>query len=664
MARGPLNGKKRAAEVRRGDQLIAYTMAGLIVLMATVYALTPAPGDVASHTDPVWLAMAALAGGTVVRIHLTRSSALSRPAAIVLTIFEFSVLIFLIVCFAQRYSQPPAFVLKSPTFVWLFVLISLRALRFDPLEILVAGGAAVLGWLGVLAWTLMDSPTGTMTRDFVAYMTGARILVGAEIEKLIALSVFTASLAMAMNRGESFLRDLSARTHELAKTLRKEKLLIRKLEAETRERIEANARLRDALYKDTLTGAASSAWLDIKISELSNAPSRFHLALVLIDLCQFRQFNDVLGHEHGNNILISSAKLLDSRFANRAQVFRVSSDEFALLIGDAASLTECEAICGELLNLFEAPIGSDGARFSAGINIGAALATNRDEARHLLSNASLALNAAKRRGRQHSQIYSQEQRARAEALSRIELALPGALERDELYLAYQPIVHLQTRRLAGWEALLRWNSAKLGDIAPSDFVPVLEETGRINEIGRRILGQAARDAAAMSGQLGRSDLFVSVNVSAKQLNAPEPLIEAVGTALAGFPNLKLELTESCVANDPDAASEVLARLKHAGAQLAIDDFGTGMSSLAHIHRYPFDTIKLDKTFVGSEQNLLTRGIVQLAHAVRLSTIAEGIESREDMVRLRDMGATYGQGYLWGRAAPVSAWLTGTPAAFE
>ncbi|HRI99191.1 MAG TPA: bifunctional diguanylate cyclase/phosphodiesterase [Hyphomonas sp.] len=639
-------------------------MAGLILLMAIVYSLSPAPGDVASHSDPVWIAMAALAAGTVVRILLTRRSALTRSVALLLTVFEFSVLIFLIVCFAQRYSQPSAFVLKSPTFVWLFVLISLRALRFDPLEILVAGGAAVMGWAVVLAWTLADSPPGTVTRDFVAYMTGSRILIGAEVEKLIALSMFTAALAMAMHRGESFLRDLWTRTHELAKTLRKEKLLIRKLEAETQERVRANTLLRDALYKDSLTGSASSAWLDLQIEERSSLTERASLLLVLIDLCQFRQFNEVLGHNQGNGILISAARLLEADYAGRAQVFRVSSDEFALLFDDEISVSDSEAVCRELLQLFELPLGTGAARFSGGVNIGAALAKNGSEAIHLRSNASLALNAAKRRGRQHSQVYSKDQRARAEALARIELALPDALKRRELFLAYQPIVHLQTRRLAGWEALLRWNSPEFGEVAPSDFIPVLEETGRIDQIGCEILGEAVRDAEAMSRQLGRSDLFVSVNVSAKQLNAPEPLISAVGEAVSRYANLKLELTESCVANDPDSASEVLFRLKRAGALLAIDDFGTGMSSLAHIHRYPFDTIKLDRTFVQSEHGQLTRGIVQLADSIRLSTIAEGIETRAQMTQMRDMGATYGQGFLWGRAAPLSSWLTGSPASFE
>lgn len=649
-------GKARAAEIRRGDQLIAYTMASLVVLMAIVYALTPAPEDVVSHSDPVWFAMAALAAGTVVRVYLTGRSALSRRTALILTIFEFSVLTFLIVCFAQRYSQPAAFVLKSPTFVWLFVLISLRCLRFDPIEILAAGGAAVLGWASVLVWTLMESPTGSVTRDFVAYMSGSRILIGAEIEKLIALSVFTAALAMAMHRGETFLRDLSTRTYELARTLRKEKLLIRKLEVETRERRDANARLRDALYKDALTGLGSAAWLEIQIEEISNASSRSGPLLVQIDLCQFRQFNDVLGHHHGDNILSSAARLLEARFSNRAQVFRVSSDEFALLLDGGIAQIDGDEICRELLDLFDAPLGSGSARFSGGVNIGAALATHRDGAKQLLSDASLALNAAKRRGRQHAQLYSQKQRERAETLTRIELALPKALKHKELFLGYQPIMHLKTRRLAGWEALLRWNSPELGDIAPSDFIPVLEETGRIDDIGCKIVSQAVEDAKTMSRRLGRTDLFVSVNVSAKQLNAPELLIEAVKTAAMGFPNLKLELTESCVANDPESASAVLFELKRAGALLAIDDFGTGMSSLAHIQRYPFDTLKLDKTFIQSEQHLLTRGIVQLAHAIGLSTIAEGIETQEDMIRLTEMGATYGQGYLWGRAAPVSAWL--------
>gem|GEM_PF-1868641 len=646
-------------EIRIGDRSIALVTATLLVLMALVYLMTPAPGDAGSRTlDPVWPAMSALAILSLFRIYMSRQRPLPSWLSYITMAGEFAVLFTLIVCFEAKYDQPPAFVLKSPTVIWLFVLIGLRALRFDPLEVLAAGAMAATGWTGLTLWAVWQSPPSAITHDFVAYMSGPSILVGAEVEKVLAILLFSFSLAIAMRRGQRFMGRVTDYASQLVRLLKKEKRLLAKLRQESEERQQTARQLHDALYTDALTGLPSRQALNDELDQRARQRPFRPLRLVLVDLCSFRRFNDTMGRVAGDALLVRAAQ--DLRGASRPSTFiaRIAADEFAILA--SVHPDELEGADIPSLGSFGRSIDAGSFTFSGGANSGAAWARESRDIPMLMHNASLALNEAKRLGRQRSVDFDKGQRQRAERLAQLESHLHIAIRSRQLWVAYQPIICLSTNLLAGWEALLRWTHPLLGPVPPVDFIPLLEESGLINQVGRRILIVAAEDARRMSLALGRKDLFMSVNVSPFQLNEPSTLVGAVHKARTRFARLKLELTESGVAEDPVRARSVLSQLRDAGVQLSLDDFGTGMSSLAHLQQFEFDYLKIDRAFVQSDEDAFIKGILLLAGALGLTTIAEGIETDADRKRLLELGARYGQGYFWGAATPAAAWIKGAP----
>lgn len=570
-------------EIRIGDRSIALVTAALLVLMTTVYMMTPAPADAGiASMDPVWPAMSALAVLTLLRIHMSRHAPLPAWLSYVTMAGEFSVLFTLIICFEAKYDQPPAFVLKSPTFVWVFVLIGLRALRFDPSEVVAAGAMAASGWTGLTLWVLWQSPDDTITHNFVAYMSGPHILIGAEVEKVLAILLFSASLAIAMRRGQRFMQRVTKYAEQLVRLLNKQKHLLSALRQESDDQRTTAAKLHDALYTDALTGLPSREALNAEL-DLRRSPAHFHpFGLILVDLRDFRRFNDIMGRAAGDALLVKVASELRALPGSPAFIARVAADEFAILAASSPDPSEDVELCKAILNRFASGLDAGSFAFEGGVNIGFARASTHQDTPMLLHNAGLALNEAKRLGRQRWVSYENEQRTRAERLARLEEQLRASLRSDQMWIAYQPIVCIKTGTLAGWEALLRWTHPDLGPVSPEEFIPLLEASGMIHRIGRRVLLVAAEDARRMSAALGRSDLFMSINVSPFQLNEPSMLIGAVRRAGFRFPRLKLELTESGVAEDPVRASAVLSQLKRAGVQLSLDDFGTGMSSLAHL----------------------------------------------------------------------------------
>lgn len=651
-------------EIRIGDRAIALVTAALLVLMTTVYMTTPAPADAGSAgMDPVWPAMSLLAILTLLRLYMSRRARLPAWLSYLTMTGEFSVLFTLIICFEAKYDQPPAFVLKSPTFVWVFVLIGLRALRFDPKEVVAAGVMAASGWAGLTLWVLLQSPEGVITHNFVAYMSGPQVLIGAEVEKILAILVFSASLAIAMRRGERFMRRVAKYADQLVRLLKKQRRLLSALRQESDERRAAAAQLHDALYIDALTGLHSRQSLDVEL-DLRAAPGHFRpFDLILVDLRDFRRFNDIMGRAAGDALLVRVASELQALPGLENFVARIAADEFAILAASDTEASKAADLCKAVLDRFASGLNAGSFAFQGGVNIGFAHALAHQDTPMLLHNAGLALNEAKRLGRQRWVSYENEQRTRAERLARLEEHLRASLRSDQMWVAYQPIVCIKTGTLAGWEALLRWTHPVLGPVSPEEFIPLLEASGMIHRIGRRVLLVAAEDARRMSAALGRSDLFMSVNVSPFQLNEPSILIGAVRRAGSRFPRLKLELTESGVAEDPARAGAVLSQLKRVGVQLSLDDFGTGMSSLAHLQKFAFDNLKIDKAFVRSDQDAFVRGILLLAGSLELVTIAEGIETEEDRDRLDKLGARYGQGYYWGGAVPAKSWTSDVTSGF-
>lgn len=423
------------------------------------------------------------------------------------------------------------------------------------------------------------------------------------------------------------------------------------------ERATLEHRLRQLAFHDPLTGLANRFLFADRVSHAIERGQRTAsgVALLFCDLDDFKTVNDSLGHEAGDQLLLAVASRLSACIRPGDTVARLGGDEFALLLENVGDANEAAEVAGRLLADLRAPLVIHGRDVLVAASVGIAMAGEDQRVADLLRDADTAMYAAKERGKGRWELY--DPGMHAQALRRLELTaeLDRAVERREFYLEYQPIVALSTGRVVGVEALVRWRHPEQGVISPAEFIPLAEETGLIVPLGQWVLDEACRQGRAWQRRFA-DELSVGVNLSPRQLQDPD-LVRRVAEALehSGLPaaNLLLELTESVLMSEPDAAMDILAQLKGLGVRLAIDDFGTGYSSLGYLHRLPVDVIKVDKTFVsdlgqGASRSTLARGILQLTRNLQVTTVAEGIESDAQLSALRSLGCDLGQGYYFSR----------------
>jgi len=375
-------------------------------------------------------------------------------------------------------------------------------------------------------------------------------------------------------------------------------------------------------------------------------------AILFLDLDGFKPVNDTFGHSIGDAVLRIVARRLDAEVGTAGLVGRVGGDEFALLIHDGREPEQVAALAGRLIAAIAEPFLFDKGEIRIGLSIGCAFAPSDGVSiDDLLLKADLALYDAKSQGRGTLRLFHPRMQQVAEARAELERDLRLALDRDQLRIAYQPIVAAASGAVLGFEALLRWDHPERGPIAPADFIPIAEETRLIDRIGAWVIAQACRDAACWPDQM-----VVTVNLSPRQLLDPM-LPHAVGEALAAArlqPNrLELEVTEAVLIGDSAAPRDVLRRLRALGIGIALDDFGTGRSSLASLDNRIFDTLKIDGSLVRdaavrSETHAIIGAIVGLANGFHFQITAEGIETQDDLVRMRDFGCHRLQGWLFGQ----------------
>ena len=421
--------------------------------------------------------------------------------------------------------------------------------------------------------------------------------------------------------------------------------------------------LHDAVH-DNLTGLPNrELFLDRLKAVLGLAKSDAALrpTVLVIDLDRFKQVNDSVGMAVGDSILLTLARRLGRLIKPQDTLARLAGDQFGMILLSERDSARITAFAETIRKTLRAPITFRDREIFVTTSIGMALGSGDPEhAEDVLKDAELAMYHAKRIGGDRIDVFKDAMRARKSDRLSIESDLRRALERDEIAIFYQPIVRLEDRAVAGFEALARWNHPRLGRLSPAEFINIAEETGLIVELGLFILDRTARQLSTWQRTARHRDpLFASVNVSSRQLLRHD-LIQDLRTVLARAPltrgSLKLELTESTVMENPEQAAQILQRIRDLGAGLALDDFGAGYSSLAYLQRFPFDTIKIDQSFVRMSAKgtrpVILRSMIALAHDLGMDVVAEGAETDSDAVELFQLGCEYAQGFAFGE--PMSA----------
>jgi len=420
--------------------------------------------------------------------------------------------------------------------------------------------------------------------------------------------------------------------------------------------------LRHQAFHDSLTGLANRALfadrLEHALSRLRR--SRNRLAVLFLDLDDFKTINDSLGHGEGDQLLIAVADRLREVIRAGDTIARMGGDEFAVLVEPGTGSSPME-VAGRVLTTLQAPFRIGGKELFVHASVGVAQSTSpRETPEELLRNADASMYMAKSHGKNRIEVFEPSMHAAALARFAIKGDLERALDRAEFEVLYQPIVRLNTREIVGVEALVRWHHPERGLILPNEFIAVAEETGLIIPLGRWVLGQACRQARLWETVRPNRPLSMSVNVSGRQVAEPG-FVASVAEVLAETQlepsRLVLEFTEGVLMHDTEMTHTTLADLKALAVRLAIDDFGTGFSSLNYLRSFPIDVLKIDGSFVasmsaGADQRAVVRAILRLGETLHLSTIAEGIEDAGQIADLRALGATLGQGYFFAR--PLTA----------
>jgi diguanylate cyclase (GGDEF)-like protein/PAS domain S-box-containing protein len=425
----------------------------------------------------------------------------------------------------------------------------------------------------------------------------------------------------------------------------------------------AQWQIQNLAHFDVLTGVGNRQLLEQTLLKILTPPDRLttSVALLCIDLDRFRAINDTRGPRVGDAILVQVARRLCAVVADADTVARVGGDEFAVIQPLAGHLSDAAALAERIVTELAEPYDVDGQMITVGGSVGVALyPADGTTTLALMTSGALALNRAKRDGRntwrycEPGMDYLLRERRALEGDLRI------ALVEGQLFLAYQPFFHGATLEIAGYEALLRWNHPSRGLIAPADFIPVAEKCGLIVPIGQWVLRTACVEAASWD-----RPLVVAVNLSPIQFGATiASTVDAVLRETGLRPSLlELEITEGVLIGDTQNALQTLTALKALGVTLAMDDFGTGYSSLSYLKKFPFDKLKIDRSFVrdldgGSDGNSIVQAIIALSHSLHLEVTAEGVETAYQLAVLRAAGCTFVQGFLLGR--PIGAHQIGLP----
>jgi diguanylate cyclase (GGDEF)-like protein len=478
---------------------------------------------------------------------------------------------------------------------------------------------------------------------------------------LVALFVYD-----LLRRPERLEREVQVRAQRLVETNRK-------LMTEMTERERAEELARHEATHDQLTGLANRPHFLMRVSRLqerADVSENFAYSVIVVNLDRFKSVNDSLGAAAADKVLIQVARRLEGALRPEDMVARVAGDEFAILLFDSADVLSVSHIASRIQEQLQRRFEFAGEEVFLTASIGIAFsATGYSEPEQPLRDAHLAMQSAKEEGGARQLIFDKLMRDQAITLSNIERELRPALERNEMRVFYQPIVSLETGRVTGFEALIRWKHPQRGFISPGLFLPVAEATGLVLQLDRWVLREALREINSLN-QKG-NHFSISVNLSGKQFSDAE-LGSVVAQVLADSglaPELlRLEITESVMMRNAQSTLRTLQQLKKLNLKISLDDFGTGYSSLSYIREFPLDVLKIDRSFVSKmtenpRDEEIVRVILGLAGTLGLQVVAEGVETAEHLAHLRALRCDYGQGYLFAKpidAEALAAFLSANP----
>ena len=472
----------------------------------------------------------------------------------------------------------------------------------------------------------------------------------------------TAALAEQAERGRAELereRAEQAERHieELSRHIAEQDRISQALE-------ENKEHFRHAAFHDALTGLPNRPLLldHLRLAIERSKRQQDHLfAVLFIDIDRFKNINDSLGHNTGDQLLVALSSRLGACLRPSDTIARLGGDEFAILLDGLEDWSIATGVAERIQEELLKPFSLNGHEVYTTASIGIRLSIDgRDDAEEMLRDADTAMYRAKDTGKARHELFHSAMHTRAVALLKLENDLRRAIERQEFCVHYQPIVKLGTEMLSGFEALVRWNHPERGMVQPDEFIPLAEETGLITEIGAWVLREACTQLRTWQAAVGRESLTMSVNLSGKQLTQTDLIhqIQSILTETEINPNyLRLEITESAVMENAELARNTLLQLRKLGVQLSIDDFGTGYSSLSYLHRFPVNNLKIDRSFIGrmaagDENSEIVKTICTLASNLGMEVVAEGVETREQLDLLRSLECEYGQGFYFSRPVPA------------
>jgi diguanylate cyclase (GGDEF)-like protein len=473
---------------------------------------------------------------------------------------------------------------------------------------------------------------------------------------IVAFVVF---MSLALADRINILKSEKLQAQKLA--LKEKDNLNQSLQRSQAQLLEREQQLKYDVLHDALTGLSNRTWLTQRLQDLLQQQQKF--AILFIDLDRFKVINDSLGHLVGDELLKHSTMRMQSILPNLGKLTRFGGDEFVILLEELTDLESITKLADLLQMQLQLPFYLNNYELFISASVGINLSTEAyKQPEEILRDADLAMYQAKYKGRGRYALFTQSDRTSAMTRLNLERDLRRALEREEIYLVYQPIVSLQTQQISGFEALVRWHHPSGGFISPSEFIPISEETGLINSLGWWIMREACQQTQLWNQQFSdHLKLSINVNVSPIQLRQAD-FIQILKQILqeTGLPThcLKIEITESCLLENIDSDTNLLKHLKNLGIKLCIDDFGTGYSSLSRLHELPIDTLKIDQSFVKrigliSDSTVIIETIASLAQSLNMHTVAEGVETQTQLDKLIEIGCNFGQGYIFSKPCDLA-----------